>query len=186
MSSSARSWLLAGGLLLAACTPAPVPIPQPSPSHSAPPSSAMSQRVGQRDCASRVHVGFDDAAWRAAPSAGPAAFAPLDYTWGDPGVFAARTPDEQGWRRFKVAMRLQSGTPATLTIPAVHRDVAALTYLNGLDHTIAFSACGETSDPVNSEFAGGFALREAVCLPLELNWNGGTDRVVLDFGKGRC
>lgn len=144
------------------------------------------QGVGQRDCASRVHIGFDDATWHTAPSAGPAAFAALDYAWGDPLAFAARTPDKQGWRRFKVAMRLQIGTSATLTIPAAHRDLAALTYANGLDHTIAFSACSETSEPVNREFAGGIAVREAVCLPLDLNWNGGTARVVLDFGNGGC
>ncbi|MGI5184562.1 hypothetical protein ACQEVZ_50740 [Dactylosporangium sp. CA-152071] len=191
---------LVGVLLLSACTTAPVPDPRPAPTASvapasvstalppvsAAPASVSVAPVAQRDCASLVSVGLGGDAWRAAPVAGPAAFGALDYRWGDRAAFAERAPDAQGWRRFKVALRLRGGTPATVTVPAARREVAALTYRNGLDDTVSFAACGAASDPPTSEFAGGFAVREAVCLPVEVTWPDGTARVVLDFGVGGC
>lgn len=186
-------WSVVGCLLLLLAACGAEPPPRPSPSSVAPPSSASSASsaasalVGRRDCAGLVDVGLGDVAWRRAPAAGPAAFAPLDYVWGDPAGFAGRAPDAQGWRRFKVPMRLRNGTSATVSIPAALRDVAALTYLNGFDHTVAFAACGDPSDPApGGEFAGGFALRQPLCLPLDITWPGGTDRLILDFGKGTC
>lgn len=123
---------LAGVLLLSACTTAPVSNPRPSPTDStapptvstappsvstAPPSVSVAP-AAPRDCGSLVSVGLGGDAWRAAPVAGPAAFGALDYRWGDRAAFAERTPDAQGWRRFKVALRLRGGTPATVTVPA--------------------------------------------------------------------
>ncbi|MEV0129193.1 hypothetical protein AB0H83_12150 [Dactylosporangium sp. NPDC050688] len=180
-----RTAPLAGALLLAACT-ATAPAPGATGPATAP-ATSRAGRVADRDCAGLVSVGLGDDAWRAAPSAGPAVFAPLDYAWGDRAGFTARAADAQGWRRFKVAMRLRPGTPATVTVPAAQRGVAALTYRNGLDDTVTFAACGDTADPPPAaEFAGGFALREAACLAVDVTWPGGTARVVLDFGKGGC
>ncbi|GAB3847059.1 hypothetical protein ACFPIJ_40290 [Dactylosporangium cerinum] len=173
-------------LLLAACTAAPAPAPPPSASVPPPPSAAVAPVPAstgpQRGCSSLVSVGLGDDAWRTAPAAGPAVFGALDYRWGDRAGFAERAPDGQGWRWFKVAMRLRGGTPATVSIPEPQRAVAALTYLNGLDHTVAFAACGATA----GEFAGGFVVREAVCLPVDVTSGGATARIVLDFGNGGC
>lgn len=50
-----------------------------------------------------------------------------------------------------------------------------------------FAACGDAAGPPPAtEFAGGFALREAACLAVDVTWPGGTARVVLAFGKGGC
>ncbi|MDG6105114.1 hypothetical protein Daura_33520 [Dactylosporangium aurantiacum] len=201
-----RTAPLAGALLLAACTatgPAATTDPTAGPSATAAPATAAPATAApataapatavpaatpaDRDCASLVSVGLGDEAWRAAPSAGPAVFAPLDYAWGDRAGFAARAADGQGWRRFKVAMRLRPGTPATVTVAAPQRGVAALTYRNGLDDTVTFAACGDAADPPPVvEFAGGFALREPACLAVDVTWPGGAARAVLDFGKGGC
>ncbi|GAA3218865.1 hypothetical protein [Dactylosporangium siamense] len=200
MNRLSRVSVPAGVLLLAACTATPAPVPPsslpaagaptaataPSPSPSATVAPGPASTALQRGCASLVSVGLGDDAWRTAPVAGPAAFGALDYRWGDRAGFAERAPDAQGWRRFKVAMRLRGGTPATVSVAGPQRAVGALTYLNGLDHTVDFAACGAPAEPPTSEFAGGFALREAVCLPVDVTSGGATTRVVLDFGKDGC
>ncbi len=171
------------GVLLAGCAAAPQP-PTPSPPPLLPSSPGG---VPGRDCSTLVSVGLAEEAWRTAPVAGPAVFAPLDYVWGDRAGFAQRPPDSQGWRRFKVAMRLRGGAPATVTVAGAQRGVAALTYRNGLDGSVSFAACNDASQPEpSSEFAGGFALREAACLAVDVTAAGRTDRLVLDFGKGGC
>ena len=172
---------LAVTLLLAACgSPAPEPTPEPPPSPTGP-------AVGRRDCDDSVRI-MPTNEWRAhAPRAGPVAFAPLDYRFGDRAQFARRDRDADGWRLFKVVLSLETGARATLTIPAALRDVASLTYLDGRDSTVAFASCEAAVGALpDTQFAGGFALREALCLPVEVTSASGTDRVVLDFGRGGC
>ncbi|GIF75226.1 hypothetical protein [Asanoa siamensis] len=164
-------------LLVAGCTSAPSPPSPPPSSFSAAPSPDA-----LRDCESSVKIG-------AAPvglvRAGPVALVPLDYRFGSPLSPPARDPDPDGYRRFKIALLLRAGTAATLTIPGPYRDRAKLTYANGSDHTVRFAACPQSPDG-DSDFAGGFAIREPLCLPLDITSNGQTWHLRLEFGADTC
>jgi hypothetical protein len=158
-------------LLVAGCTGGSPSPPQPSP----PPAPAAS-----RDCA----TGAEIRDWETGlPQAGPVAFAPLDYSFGSP--ITPRDPDAAGYRPYKIALLLRTGAEATVTIPAAYREHAKLTYLPGSDHSVRFVACTGAGDG-DTDFAGGIAIREPVCLPVAIAWNGRTAEVVLAFGADAC
>jgi hypothetical protein len=63
-------------------------------------------------------------------------------------------------------------------IPEAYRDVAMLTYPNDPWHTMTFRPCDGSAE---SYFAGGFAIREPVCLPLQVSCDGRTEQLLLGF-----
>ena len=203
-------WLVAVAPLLAACSATPSAAP-PSASAAAPAATApmstapnltpgplntrseAARGVGVLDCASSNLI-VQGQRSPAAPTVGPVTLVALDYQFGQPDHLE-RAPFFQGWRYFKVVMIIQTGTQVTLMIPEGFRDVAALTYAAGSlgeralrgDHTTTFIACdAQPGSAPESQFAGGFAIRAPVCLPLQFSWSGRTEQLILSFEKIIC
>jgi hypothetical protein len=179
-------WLAAlAVLLLAGCTPSP---PAAAPTYAATPGPtpavdrpAATSDVAVLDCGAVAMAFPDHVVPDGVPAAGPVSFAPFDFGFGQPD---AREPDAQGWRWYKTPLVIEKGARATLTIPRGYRDVAKLTYA-GSGHATTFVAC--TASPESHfGFAGGFAVREPVCLPVEVGWDGGSQRLMLGLGKAGC
>lgn len=74
-----------------------------------------------------------------------------------------------------------------VSLPAAFREVAALAYTTGRDHTITFIACATEPGGVSeSQFPGGFVIQGAICLPVDVSWDGRIQRLTLNFGKDTC
>jgi hypothetical protein len=119
----------------------------------------------------------------AAIGVGPLRVQSLDYRFGGPGLLKTQA-DQQGWRPFKIPLTIEGNESVTISIPAEFRDIAKLTYVPGRgDYATTFVPCN--TRPL-THFAGGVAIRQAVCLPLVVSWTGHTEQVRLEFGEGVC
>ncbi|MDG4823991.1 hypothetical protein O7635_19220 [Asanoa sp. WMMD1127] len=166
-------------LAVAGCTPS---VPLPAPSVSPPAVSATPAAV--RRCETATTIG-GAVAPSSLPATGEVTFLPLDYSFGAP-IDGRRGPDDSGFSYFKVPVRLRSGAEATVSVPAAYRDRAKLTYHDRNPHTVSFRACGSAGGATHSDFAGGFAVRPPVCLPVDVTSDGRSIRVRLEFGVGAC
>jgi hypothetical protein len=173
----ARLGLLSVGLLLGlgACTASPVPEPTGSAGGIVRPTFAT---PGVRGCDTSVE-GLAAADRGATVGVGPLKVQSLGYRF-EPNA----QPDEQGWRRFKIPVTIEGNEPVTIAIPVEFRDIAKLTYVPGRgDYATTFVPCDARPE---THFAGGVAIRQAICLSLVVSWSRHTEQLSLEFGEGAC
>jgi len=155
-----------------------MPDPPPSASGTARPTVAA---TGVRSCDTSVEVPLT--ADPAAVVVGPLGVQSLDYRFGVQGDLNAQA-DAQGWWRFKIPVAIEGNESVTISVPAEFRGIAKLTYVAGRgDYATTFVPCDTRR---LTHFAGGVAIREAVCLPLAVSWSGHTEQLRLAFGEGAC
>ncbi len=172
----ARVRLLAVGLLLGlvACTASPVPEPTASAGGTVRPTTA---KQGVRGCDTSVEVpaAVDP---DATVGVGPFQVQSLAYRFEDTQA------DQQGWRRFKIPVAIKGSEPVTIAIKVEFRDIAKLTYIPGRgDYATTFVPCDTRPE---THYAGGVAIRQAVCLSLVVSWSGHTEQLSLEFGESAC
>ena len=172
----ARLGLLSVGLLmvLGACTASPEPEPTVSADGTVRPTIAT---PGVRGCDTSAE-GPVSADPGVAVGVGPLKVQSLDYRFEGPNAQA----DKEGWRRFKIPVTIEGEEPVTIAIPVEFRDIAKLTYVPGRgDYATTFVPCDTRPE---THFAGGVAIRQAICLSLVVSWSRHTEELSLEFGEG--
>jgi hypothetical protein len=173
----ARLGLLSVGLLmgLGACTASPEPEPTVSAGGTVRPTIAT---PGVRGCDTSAEGPAADPG--VAVGVGPLKVQSLNYRFEGPNAQA----DQQGWRRFKIPVTIEGEEPVTIAIPVEFRDIAKLTYVPGRgDYATTFVPCDTRPE---THFAGGVAIRQAICLSLVVSWSRHTEELSLEFGEGAC
>ena len=173
----ARLGLLSVGLLLGlgACTASPVPEPIQSAGGTVRPTI---DRPGVRGCDTRAELPAADPGTPL--GVGPVKVQSLAYRFEGPNAQA----DQQGWWRFKIPVTIEGKEPVTIAIPVKFHDIAKLTYVPGRgDYATTFVPCDTRPE---THFAGGVAIRQAICLSLVVSWSRHTEELSLEFGEGAC
>ena len=173
-------------LAVAGCSPDPVPAPPPAPSAltpsapalatSAPAASSVSPAPGTVDCA---HViGGEEA-----PSDG--AQVVLDAVSLPSRVLEPHDAGEPGWLFAKQGLVIRAGTAVELTIDPSVADRATIGWGSPGPQgtTIRVPACQGAHRWL--AFAGGYTVREPLCIPLIVRANGREQRASISVGT-RC
>lgn len=132
-----------------------------------------------RDCGSSVY-GEMSPDWRAkATVVGPVAF----VTWfsADPAWLDSISPRPDGRRFIKVLAVVDGGKQVTISLPDSEPSNVALAYTDHDAPSVTFIGCER-----ETQFNGGFMITGPQCVPVQVHFDGKTERIVLSFGAGKC